>query len=125
MRANKEYHVCKAVAQYMRLKYPYVLFHFDLAGLNLSRAQAGMMKAIQGSRGWPDLMILHPENGRVLFLEIKAEGTRLINRQCKLATPHLREQSETLQAISKCKHEALFAVGVDECIEFINAFLWQ
>jgi hypothetical protein len=90
MRNNREYQICKNIAIYMRQQYPDVIFHFDLAGLNLSKAQAGMMKAIQGGRGWPDLFIaeirtIFREEDELpfgtqyhgLFIEVKKEGTIL------------------------------------------------
>lgn len=122
-RENKEYLTCKAIAEYLRLQYPNVLFHYDLAGLNLSRAQAGMMRAIQGCKGWPDLMILHPSNGKVLFIEVKAEGVKLTNRNNDYATPHLTEQAETILKIRHTKHEAMFAVGLNQALIHIKSFL--
>ena len=93
MRNNREYQICKNIATYMRLQYPAVIFHFDLAGLNLSRAQAGMMKMIQGGRGWPDLFIAEPRGVyHGLFIEIKPEDTKLYNKASMPRTPHLNEQ---------------------------------
>lgn len=123
-RENKEYQTCKAISQYLRLKYPNVLFHWDLAGLNLSRAQAGLMKAIQGCKGWPDLMILHPTSKKVLFIEVKAEGVKLTNRNgTGYATPHLAEQAETIMKIRGVKHKAMFSIGLDQALIHITSFL--
>lgn len=58
---NEEYQIYKQIATYMRYQYPKVAYRFDQAGLNLSKAQAGMNKAIQDSRGWPDLFIAEPK----------------------------------------------------------------
>ena len=74
MRNNNEYTICKQIAQYMRLQYPEYIYHYDLAGLNLSKAQSGRMKAIQGARGFPDFFLIRPNKMYSgLFLEIKAE----------------------------------------------------
>jgi hypothetical protein len=106
------------------MQYPYVLFHFDLAGLNLSRAQAGMMKSIQGGRGWPDLFIAESRNiYKGFFLEIKAEGTKLYNKQSYPATPHLQEQEECLFALEDNEYYAQFGVGFDECKKLIDDYL--
>lgn len=127
MRSQKEYNTCKAIAQYLRLQYPNVIFHFDLAGLNLSRAQAGMMKAIQGGKGWPDLFIAEPDwrhDYHGLFLEIKAEGTNLLNKNISgYATPHLRDQAMIIAGLQIKGYKAEFAVGFDKAKEMIDTYL--
>jgi len=122
MRANKEYNICKGIAQYLRLQHPHVLFHFDLAGLNLSKAQAGMTKMLN-SRGWPDLIILHPTNGKVLFLEVKTDGTKLIKRNGEYVTPHIAEQAKVLKDIMSKGHMSGFVIGLDSSIKVIDQFL--
>lgn len=124
MRNNREYQICKDIALYLRLQYPKVMFHFDLAGLNLSRAQAGMMKAIQGGRGWPDLFIAEPRNiYKGLFIEIKAEETKLYKKDTFPATPHLKEQEDCLFALEDNEYYAQFGVGFDHCKRIIDDYL--
>lgn len=124
MRNNREYQICKNIAIYMRLQYPNVIFHFDLAGLNLSRAQAGMMKAIQGGRGWPDLFIAEPRDiFKGLFIEIKPEGTKIYNKKSLPATPHLKEQEDCLFRLENNEYAAKFGVGFDECKNLIDDYL--
>lgn len=124
MRANKEYQLYRAVAAYLRMQYPNVIYHFDLTGVNLSKAQAGMTKAIQCGSGYPDLFIAEPRNGyHGLFLELKAEGTRLFNRKCELASQHLKQQSRVLHALRSKGYDAWFAVGFDEAKELIDKYL--
>jgi hypothetical protein len=127
MRSQLEYNTCKAIATYMRLQYPNVIFHFDLAGLNLSRAQAGMMKAIQGGKGWPDLFIAEPGQRfkyHGLFLEIKPEGTRLLNKtNSAYATEHLFDQAMFIDRLQKKGYKAEFACGFDEAKKVIDYYL--
>ena len=126
MRSNREYQICKDIAIYMRSQYPKVLFHFDLAGLNLSRAQAGMMKAIQGGRGWPDLFIAEPKGiFHGLFLEIKPEGTKLYKKNTLPATPHLEEQETCLFVLEYNEYYAQFVCGFDEAKVMIDEYLNQ
>jgi len=125
-RQNNEYNLCKAIAIYIRLKYPKVLFHFDYAGLNLSKAQAGRMKSIQGPKGFPDLFIAQKSfqgeyNG--LFLEIKTEGTRLVKLNGEYSTPHIAEQSEMLRTLHQRGYKAEFAVGFNEAKRIIDEYL--
>lgn len=134
MRSQAEYNTCKAIAQYLRLQYPNVIFHFDLAGLNLSRAQAGMMKAIQGGRGWPDLFIAETKsiaedletesayyNG--LFIEVKKEGTVLWKTKGGPASDHIREQIDILNDLESKGYKADFGIGFDDCKKIIDGYL--
>lgn len=123
-RENKEYAVCKAIATYLRLQYPSVLFHFDLAGLNLSRAQAGMTKALN-SRGWPDLIICEPSKTgkyKALFIELKAIDTKLYNKSGEPKTDHLVEQTGIILRLESRGFYADFGVGLDACIRLIENY---
>ena len=93
-RDNPEYRLYKSIALYLRLQYPNVMYHFDPTGLNLSKAQSGMLKAIQGSRGFPDLFIIEPRGiHHGLFLELKPEGTRLKKKDGSASSEHIKEQT--------------------------------
>jgi hypothetical protein len=92
--------------------------------LNLSRAQAGMMKAIQGGRGWPDLFIAE-SNGvyHGLFIEIKPDETKLLKLNGMFATPHIKEQYNCHIELIKKDYKAAFTIGFDEAKEIIDNFL--
>ena len=124
MRNNREYQICKSIAAYLRLKYPKIIFHFDLAGLNLSRAQSGMMKGIQGGRGWPDLFIAEPRGQyHGFFIEIKQEGTRILKLNGMFTIPHIQEQNEMIHILRERTYYACFVIGLDEAIKQINDYL--
>lgn len=123
-RENKEYAVCKAIATYLRLQHPHALFHFDLAGLNLSKAQAGMTKALNG-RGWPDLIICEPSKTgkyKALFIEVKADGIKLFNKSGELKTDHLVRQTDMKLRLESRGYYADFGVGLDACIKLIENY---
>ena len=108
----------------MKLQYPDVLYHFDLAGLNLSIAQAGMNKAIQFHRGFPDLFIAESRLGYYgFFIEIKAEGTRLYKKNLEAATPHIAEQSEFMDILRIKGYKCDFGIGWDHCKVLIDSYL--
>lgn len=128
MRNNREYQICKDIATYMRYQYPDVIYRFDMAGLNLSISQAGMNKAIQCGKGWPDLFIAQQSfygEYRGLFIELKAEGTKiyLCSDNSKFATPHLKEQNEILFKLRLKGYCTHFAVGFDEAKIKIDQYL--
>ena len=124
MRNNKEYQLSKAVHTYLRLQYPQVLFHFDLAGLNLSRAQAGMTKAIQHSKGFPDLFIARA-CGRYhgLFIELKVVSPYLKDGKTLKKNEHLERQHKNHLQLSSQSYYAVFGTGFDECKEIIDTYL--
>jgi hypothetical protein len=124
MRYNPEYILCRQIAYYLRAQYPNVLFHFDYAGMNLSKAQAGMMKMIQGKRGFPDLFIAEPRDVfHGLFIEIKPEGTRLYKKDSSPATPHLAEQEDRLFTLENKGYAARFGCGFDEIKNLVDDYL--
>jgi hypothetical protein len=124
MRNNSEYIVCKQIATYLRYQYPKILFHWDLAGLNLSRAQAGMMKAIQGQRGYPDLFIIESRGEyHGLFLEIKKEGFKLTKRNDEYVNDHVTEQSFYLHNLEMRGYKAFFVCGFEEAVKIIKEYL--
>lgn len=131
-----------AVADYIRLRYPNVLFHSDFgSGIKLTKGQAIKQKRQNGGRrGWPDMFIAEPIDGMTgervveaehwlefghcgLFLELKKDGTRLHKKDGSWATEHIAEQAETLQALQDRGYETYFAVGFNEAKEIIDEYL--
>jgi hypothetical protein len=123
MRANKEYQLAKSISTYLKLQYPNVIFHFDLAGLNLSKTQSGMLKVIQGQRSYPDLLVAEPKgkfNG--LFIELKAENIYKKDGSLK-KNEHIEEQFLMLSKLTHKGYKAVFGCGLDECINIIKDYL--
>lgn len=121
-----------AVADYIRLRYPYVLFHSDFgSGIKLTKGQAIKQKRQNGGRrGWPDMFIANRrydlENCveyHGLFLELKKDGTRLHKKDGSWATDHIAEQAETLQALQDRGYETYFAVGFEQAKKIIDDYL--
>lgn len=134
MRSDKEYELAKAIATYLKLQYPNVPYRFDMAGLNLSKAQAGKNKVIQCGKGWPDLFIAalklndrRDKKNHVLylglFLELKAEVTKIWQQNGRLASAHIEEQNQVLKKLILAGYKASFAVGFDEAKKLIDDYL--
>lgn len=118
----------KAVVMHLRAKYPKVLFHSDFgSGVKLTQGQANVNKAIQKKRGWPDLFLPEPRgNFHGLFLELKKEGAQPFKKGGDLKDDdHLREQNEWLEELRERGYHAQFAVGLDEAVAIIDAYLSQ
>ena len=124
MRNKDEYIICRQISIWLRIQYPEILFHFDYAGLNHSKAQAGMMKAIQGERGFPDLCIFEPRgNFHGLFVEIKKDGEKLFNKKGKYRTPHLTTQADMIKRLIKKGYYSEFGIGFSNCKDIIENYL--
>lgn len=114
------------VADYLRLRYPKVLFHSDFgSGIKLTQGQAMKQKRQNGGRrGWPDMFIAEPKNGlHGLFIELKKAGTRLKKKDGTWASEHLAEQNEVLNQLQKKGYAAYFAVGFEEAKDIIDDYL--
>lgn len=123
------------VADYLRLRYPKVLFHSDFgSGIKLTQGQAMKQKRQNGGRrGWPDMFLAEPkdtdglgledEHIHGLFLELKKDGTRLHKKDGSWATEHIAEQAKTLQALQDRGYETYFAIGFEQAKEIIDEYL--
>ena len=122
------------VADYLRLRYPGVLFHSDFgSGIKLTMGQAIKQKRLQGGRrAWPDMFIAEPktvmrEGDKYyydgLFIELKREGTRLTKKNGEPANDHIKEQLDLLAELSLRGYAASFAVGFDEAKKIIDEYL--
>jgi hypothetical protein len=121
---NPEYILCRQIAYYLRAQYPKVVFHFDYAGLFHTKAQAGMMKAIQSGWKWPDLSIMEKRNGYAgLLLELKPEGAKLYKKDGTPVTPHIQEQLECLLSLKLKGYKTGFGIGFDNTKKLIDDYM--
>lgn len=126
------------VADYIRLKYPSVIFHSDFgSGIKLTMGQATRQKRLNGGRrSWPDMFIAETTISKIrhsdgsynaysgLFVELKREGTRIFKKDGKLvADEHIREQFDMLEQLRQRGYMAEFACGFDEAKKIIDKYL--
>lgn len=123
------------VADYIRLKYPSVIFHSDFgSGIKLTMGQAIRQKRLNGGRrSWPDMFIAEPRTVRKdgdkfyyagLFIELKKAGTRIYRKDGRLVSDaHIREQFDMLEQLRQRGYMAEFACGFDEAKEIIEEYL--
>jgi hypothetical protein len=124
MQNYREYQLCRQITLYLKLQYPKAIFHFDYAGLYHTKSQAGLMAAIQGDRGFPDLVIYEKRGGfGALALEIKAEGTKLYKRNGEPVSDHIREQRDCLLQLHLRGYQAGFAIGFDNAQQVIYEYM--
>lgn len=128
----KELELQAQVADYLRLRYPDVLFHSDFgSGIKLTMGQAVKQKRLNGGRrAWPDMFIaqakMQPRIIHGLFLELKRDGVKIHKKDGELvADQHIREQARLLDELRKRGYAAEFACGFDEAKKIIDEYLWQ
>lgn len=139
------------VADFLRLQYPDVLFHSDFgSGLKLTPGQAAKQRRQNGGhRAWPDMTIAKrkfvqggwfrtfDERDRdddwnqllyasgALYLELKKDGTKLRKKSGEWANEHIAEQARVLDRLRRQYCVAEFAIGFDEAMEIIKAYLGE
>ena len=120
-----EHQLYELIATFLRLQYPKVIYRFDLAAdLKLTAGQAAKHKRLHPRRGYPDLFIAHPVGKyHGMYLELKKDGTRLRKRNGDFASEHIKEQWEMLGALTLRGYKAEFAIGYDDAIAQIKAYL--
>ena len=123
----KEEQEQKILAQWLRMKYPNVIFHSDFgSGAKLTMGQAQRQKALNGGRrAWPDLFIAEPnKNYAGLFIEFKRTGTKLYKKDGSLiSNSHVQEQDDVLDALRFRGYRAIFACGFEEAKKVIMEYL--
>ena len=95
-----------------------------MSGVKLTKFQAVKASKLRSSRAFPDLVIYEPRgNYHGLFIELKAEGTRLYKRNLTPVTEHIKEQLNMLDKLYERGYCARFAVGFDEAKKLIDEYL--
>lgn len=115
------------VADYIRLKYPSVIFHSDFgSGIKLTMGQAIRQKRLNGGRrSWPDMLLAEPRGDyHALFIELKREGTRIFKKDGALvADEHIREQFDMLHDLRRKGYAAEFGIGFDATKKLIDDYM--
>ena len=139
------------VADYIRLRYPSVIFHSDFgSGIKLTMGQAIKQKRLNGGRrAWPDMFLAEPGYTKTecklvdpamnkvvderytlrnqkhgLFIELKKGGTRIYKKDGTLvANEHIREQFDMLADLRHKGYAAEFACGFDEAKKLIDDYM--
>lgn len=112
------------LCDYIRSRYPDVIFRTDVADLKLTMSQAARLKRMQGGRrGFPDLFVCEPRGGFAgLFIELKA---RPIHKQdgSLRKNPHVEEQAKMLSALAQRGYKTVFAVGFTNAQAVVDEYM--
>jgi hypothetical protein len=124
---HNEYHLQKAVCQYLNIQYPEVLYLSDtIANLKLSIPHQVRNKAIQ-KKGFhcPDLLILEPnKHYKGLFIELKTSTPYKLNGEIKASSKdHLLNQQNTIIKLNEKGYKSFFAWEFETIIKQIDEYL--
>ena len=121
MRPEEKIHF--EVCEYLRIKYPSVMFISESSGLRVSQGMARKLKKTRSSHVHADLYVLEPR-GKFsgLIIELKAKNIYKKNGEL-LKDEHLSDQQKTINALNKLGYYATFAVGYDQALGIIENYL--
>jgi hypothetical protein len=114
------------VCNYLRTKYPNVLFRSDFSsGMKMSIGMARRHKALQSTRAFPDLFIIEPRGGfSGLFIELKSKDNVVFKVDGELRkNKHHEEQYNMLLELENRGFCALFGQGYKDTIDKIDNYL--
>lgn len=120
-----EQQVHNSICEYIRKKYPDVIFTSESSGLKLPIGLAKQIKNQRSSKGLPDLFILKPNRTHYgLILEVKASTLHLFNKNGYIrSTSHIKEQMEILKRLNDLGYFSCFVCGIDEAIWCIDGYM--
>lgn len=129
-RNYRESIIQKELCRYVALQYPTAIFNLDLSGVNLSKTQSGLAKAMRSSKGFPDFVLYEPKGKyHALFIEIKKEDTDLCKKKPDVhgyypyADDHIAEQAEMIEQLKSKGYLAMFGIGLIHCIEIVDLYM--
>ena len=124
---NKEEITVLQYVNWFKMQYPQ---HINSLKVNYDRYKASIGVASKQKRlrtnvkGYPDITLSLPTKLYAgLFIEAKADGSKLLNKKSEFATPHLKEQAAYLKYFSDIGYRAVFAIGLDEMILITNNYI--
>lgn len=118
------------LAQYMQIRYPEVIYRFDLAAdLKLTMGQARRHKTLHPRRGYPDLFIAEMrqytqgERWGGLYVELKAVSIYRKDGVTRLKDEHVDEQLAMGEVLEAKGYKFVIATGFDEARKIIDDYL--
>lgn len=114
-----------AICEYLRSKYPTIIFTSENSGLRVFWKQAKMLKKTRSCAGLPDIWILEPRKSyHACLLELKKEGTTIYKKDGEIRKDkHLNEQENILHRLKQKGFFAEFVVGFDHAKAVIDYYL--
>jgi hypothetical protein len=113
------------VCNYIRTKYPSVIFHTDFSsGMKMSIGMAKRNKSLQSHTAFPDLFIAEPRGGYCgMFIELKTMENKVYKKDGSLySNQHHQQQAQMLSMLYARGYKAVFGQGYADTINKINEY---
>ena len=111
-----------AIASYLKLQYPEVVFTSESSGVRTSYGMAKRLKAQRSVHRLPDLIILECRGGFAgLLIELKVSSP--YKKDGTLKAGRAYEQNKTLELLRKKGYSAHFGVGFEHTKKIIDDYL--
>ncbi len=118
----KEKRLHTAVATYLKLQYPNVVFMSESSGLRTSIGVAKQLKAQRSKHKLPDMVILEPRGGYFgLVLELKVEDP--FKKDGTLKKGRAEEQWQTLRLLQDKGYRCSFGLNFDNTKRIIDEYM--
>lgn len=114
------------ICQYIRIKYPNVIFRTDFSsGMKMSIGMARRHKSLQSHSAYPDLFIAEPRGKYAgMYLELKTLKNKIYKTDgTLLKNKHHEEQAVMLDRLKEKGYYAEFGLGYQDSINKINEYL--
>jgi hypothetical protein len=121
---EKDLHL--VVTNYLRVRYPDVIFRTDFAaGMKLTIGQAMKHKRMQSSDAYPDIFIAEPKGQyHGLFIELKRDANCVYKKNGDVReSEHIQKQYQMLKRLQDKGYKALFTFGYTNTISIIDDYL--
>jgi len=119
----KEKDLHRQICNYLKWKYPDILFNVDLSGVNVGAKKGKELKQLRSNKGFPDIHIMEARGKyHGLFLEIKKESPYKQDGKLK-KNKHIYEQAEVMNKLIRRGYSVKFAWEYEMATEIIDKYL--
>jgi hypothetical protein len=122
---KQEERIQSAIARYIRVQYPNVVFTSESSGMRVSEGLRVRMKAQRSKHKLPDLIILETnEKFSGLMLELKKDRQTIYKKDGTFKkSEHVEAQRDTLRLLKSQGYMAVFGCGFEETKNIIDYYM--
>jgi hypothetical protein len=122
---KQEERLQSAIARYIRVQYPNVVFTSESSGIRVPMGLAVQMKAQRSKHKLPDLIILETnEKFSGLMIELKNDRQAIYKKDGTFRkSEHVEAQRDTLRLLKSQGYMAVFGCGFEETKNIIDYYM--
>jgi hypothetical protein len=124
---KEEESVQKAIAVWLKVAHPNLIFRNDMGGIKLPIGLAVKWKGMQQERAYPDFFLAHMSRGcGGLFIEMKKNKDEVYTKDGNIRqSKHIQEQYMMLEELAKRGYMAVFGCGYEDCKRIIEYYIYD